>query len=397
MIAQDKRNLLTKSLSDDSMILIVGNKEVVRNGDVMYPFRQDSDFLLFTGLHIPDLILVGQKREWEMQWTLYSDSITPHENLWWTSRLSHRELAVLSGISDIREKKWFKKDIMDKIQSISSLYVWTDRISREEKALFQKLRLSKIQEKLVPLNPILDELRIIKTPEEIENIRQAIRVTCEAYNKIRANIKPKMYEYEIEAIVAGVYRSHHLTEAYPTIVASGSSACTLHYAHHTRQIEENDLVLVDFWAEYHGYAADITRVFSISGMSVRQKVVYEGVISVKKYAESLIRPGVKKSDYELQVRTKMNEELEKLGLIPLGLNWEEKLILSRKYYPHSTSHFLGLDVHDVGERDAILRAGMVITCEPGIYIPEEGIGIRLEDDILVTESGCENLSRDIPL
>lgn len=205
-----------------------------------------------------------------------------------------------------------------------------------------------------------------------------------------------MYEYGIEAIIAWIFRSEHLTEAYPTIVASGHSACTLHYAKHDKCIQNGDIVLVDFWAEYEWYASDITRVFSVWEMSERQKEIYTSILYIKEFAESILRPGVKKSEYEMQVREQVNKELEKLSLIPPNSPEDEKEKLSRIYYPHSTSHFLGLDVHDVGSRETVLEPGMVLTCEPGIYIEEESIGIRLEDDILITKNGCENLSKKIP-
>jgi Xaa-Pro aminopeptidase len=201
-----------------------------------------------------------------------------------------------------------------------------------------------------------------------------------------------MYEYEIEAEIARVFRSHHLTEAYPSIVSSGPNTCILHYSAHTRQLQSGDLVLIDAGAEYMGYASDMTRTFSVSGFTPRQLAVYSAVERVKKIAENTLSPGISLTAYELIVRTAMNDELRQLGLISQDASEDEIIRLSRKYYPHRTSHFLGLDVHDVGSRDAILAPGMVVTIEPGIYIPDEQIGVRIEDDYLITESGCERLS-----
>lgn len=201
-----------------------------------------------------------------------------------------------------------------------------------------------------------------------------------------------MYEYEIEAEIARVYRSHHLTEAYPSIVASGPNTCVLHYTTHTRQLAEGDLVLIDAGAEYMGYASDMTRTFAVSAFTPRQLAVYDAVERVKKIAENTLKPGISLTEYEQIVRTAMNQELSGLGLIPHGATLDETAKLSRKYYPHRTSHFLGLDVHDVGPRDTILAPGMVLTIEPGIYISDEQIGVRLEDDYLITETGCEKLS-----
>lgn len=182
-----------------------------------------------------------------------------------------------------------------------------------------------------------------------------------------------MYEYEIEAEIARVYRSHHMTEAYPSIVASGPSACILHYTAHTRQLAEGDLVLIDAGAEYMGYASDMTRTFAVSDFTPRQLAVYDAVERVKKIAEHTLKPGISLTEYEQIVRTAMNQELSGLGLIPHDATLDETTKLSRKYYPHRTSHFLGLDVHDVGPRDTIITPGMILTIEPGIYIPDEAI------------------------
>jgi Xaa-Pro aminopeptidase len=201
-----------------------------------------------------------------------------------------------------------------------------------------------------------------------------------------------MYEYEIEAEIAQIFRSHHMTEAYPSIVASGPNGCVLHYMAHTRQLQPGDLVLIDAGAEYMGYASDMTRTFAVSGWTPRQLAVYGAVSRVKKIAENTLKPGISLTEYELIVRTAMNDELIALGLIPQDASEDGIVSLSRKYYPHRTSHFLGLDVHDVGPRDAILAPGMILTIEPGIYITSEAIGIRLEDDYLITDTGCEKLS-----
>ncbi len=397
MIAQEKRDKLAKTLPDNSLILIVGKSEQIRNGDVFYPFRQDSDFLLLTGLNIPDLILIGMKKNDQVEWILYSELITQREKIWGTSRLSHAELSVLSGIGEVREMKYSSRDIRGCTNTLDSVFIRSDLASREEKDFLRKFRLSEWKEKLQTLNPYLKDLRMHKTSEEIDYMRKAIDITHQAYTLLEKNIHPWMYEYEIEATIAGLYRSHQSTEAYPTIVWSGPNSCTLHYDRHTRRVEGGDHILIDFGAEYQWYAADVTRVFFTASPSSRQVDIYTSIKEVKEYAESLVRPWVKRLEYERQVRDRMDEELMKLKLIPTSSTPEEIQILSRKYYPHSTSHFLGLDVHDTGERDDVFQSSMVITCEPGIYIREEGIGMRLEDDLLITETGCDNLSKEIPL
>ncbi len=399
MIGSQKRAILETALPSHGLFILEWTHELIRNGDVHFPFRASSDMLLLTEVSSPDMLLVWAKSDTHTHWTIYSDPISETEQIWGSSRLDHDEIARLSGITDIRPMRAWTRDRKTLISDAHHIYTnLTRSIPREKCADFDAL---------------MRPLRMIKSREEIEKIREAIRVTKLAHDHIRTVIEPWMYEYEVEAEIARIFRAHHMTEAYPSIVASWPRACTLHYTRHDRKIEAWDLLLVDAWAEYHGYAADITRVFALppwerrmsrsdrrigaSGFSPRQRDVYESVVRVKEYAESLIRPWVEKPEYERKVREATNRELRYLWLIWEHTSHEEREIFSRKYYPHSTSHFLGLDVHDIGSREEILAPGMIITCEPGIYIREEGIGIRLEDDILVTESGCENLSKGIAL
>ncbi len=257
MISRDKRNLLEKALPDDSFFLLVGNKEKRRNGDVYYPFRQDSDMLLLTEVASPDIVLTCRKHASACEWRIFSDPLSDHEKLWGTDRFSYPLIAEISGIEKISPLSTLSPYISEVIEDIPDIYT----THRDENPYFEELTI--YDATYHPLYEVLEPLRMIKTDEEVENIRKAIAVTGFAYEKLRKNIRPGMYEYEVEALVAGVFREHHLIEAYPTIVASAGNACTLHYTSHTRQIESGDLVLVDFGAEYHGYAADITRIFPV--------------------------------------------------------------------------------------------------------------------------------------
>ena len=396
MIAQEKRDKLIESIPDNSVIILVGKREQLRNGDVFYPFRQDSDFLLLTWLNIPDLTLIGIKKDDSTQWRLYSENITEREKIWWTSRLSGSELSRISGIEEVRDPKYASRDIRESIIGSHHVFIRSDLAYRDEKDFLRKFRLQEQKEKLWSLTPYMKTLRMYKTDEEVEYIRKAIDITHKAYLLLWSHIHPWMYEYQIEAIIAWLYRSYQSTEAYPTIVWSGPNSCILHYDRHDRKIRSGDHILIDFGAEYKGYAADVTRVFFTDALSERQRAIYEGIKQVKSYAEWLIRPWLRRLEYEKNVRNRMDEVLVQLWLVSTSMSPISREELSRKYYPHSTSHFLGLDVHDTWERDDIFQAGMVITCEPGVYVREEGIGMRLEDDLLITDTGCENLSRGIP-
>lgn len=384
MIAQYKRNLLAETLLDKSLIIISWGRQVLRNGDVFYPFRQKSDFLLLTELHAPDLDLIGYKSWPETKWILYSDPITDAEILWWSSRLPYEDLSAISGISDIRPHASFEKDRSLYCSDARQVYTSGDQWNLPD-------------EKHFSLSSLLTPLRMKKTTEEIEKMKRAIESTAEAYFILRSIIKPWMYEYEVEAEIARVFRRSHMTEAYPTIVASWPNSCILHYDRHTRKIQNNDHILIDFWAEYDGYAADITRVFFLWEQDEKKKALYDDLLEVKRYALSAIRPGISRLQYERDIRRVMNEFLKSYGYMRNWLSQEEEERVSRIYYPHSTSHFLGLDPHDTGDRDQIFEPDMVITCEPGIYIREEGIGYRHEDDILITSNGRIVLSERIPM
>ncbi len=374
-------------LQEGDICIVMWASEIIRNGDVFYPFRQNSDILLLTEISSPEMIFLAFKRNNITEFYLFSDPLSDHEKLWGTARLSYEEMSEISSLTSIAPIDACDEFLTEICADIRMVYA-----THETFNCFFEGRVS--PESWSSLAVFLEPLRMKKCETEIDAIRRSIDITHEAFEIIKKNLWNLEFEYQVEASIAQVFRSHHATEAYPTIVASGINATVLHYTHHSMKLNPKDLLLVDFGAEYQWYAADITRIFA-QDLSMRQEEVITSVIAVKSYAESLLMPGTKKTEYEKMVRIRMNEELEKLGLLKRGA--PDEMVLSKKYYPHSTSHFLGLDVHDVGSRDAILESGMVLTCEPGIYIPEEWIGVRLEDDILITVEGNENLSRQIPL
>ncbi len=410
-------------LPSDSLVSLHWAMLQLRNGDVHYPFRQDSDFLYLTGLSVPGLVLTvdcsgsgiqepgllhtprvlpiplsgkGASSQWQKQEViLWREPITENDLIWGSDKLTDRELADISGIEDIRDIEGLDlytgnqtgQNPPSPLRHNSLLEVQTRNLSQG--GMEQSSHITTDTE----VRDIIHSLRLIKTPDEISKIRKAIAVSQEAFAHIESMMRPWVYEYEIEAEIARIFRSYHLIEAYPSIVASGPNACILHYSVHTRQLAEGDFVLIDAGAEYMGYASDMTRTLSVwSVQSARKKAVYAVVERIKIVAEKTLKPGISLTAYETIVRMAMNEELTNLWLIPQNASKDEVTLLSKKYYPHRTSHFLGLDVHDVGPRDAILVPGMVLTIEPGIYIREEGIGIRIEDDYRIIEDWCERLS-----
>jgi Xaa-Pro aminopeptidase len=268
---------------------------------------------------------------------------------------------------------------------------------RFNKSILRKYPLHKFERSA----PIMHKIRAIKSTQEIELIQQACDITEKGFRRLLSFIKPGVWEHEIEAeLIHEFIRNRSRGFAYGPIVASGKNACVLHYVENNQQCKDGDLILLDVAAEYANYASDLTRCVPVNGkFSKRQKEVYNSVLSVFKAASKLLLPGQTFDKYNKAVGELMTEELLKLGLLKTedvknqNLNWPAY----KKYFMHGTSHFLGLDVHDVGFFTEPIQAGMVFTVEPGIYIPEEGLGIRIENNFLVTTTGQLDLMKNIPI
>jgi Xaa-Pro aminopeptidase len=255
--------------------------------------------------------------------------------------------------------------------------------------------------RLERLAPLMAFLRAIKQPLEIEQLQKAINITHDGFMRVLKFIKPDVWEYEIEAEFAHEFlRQRSLGFAYTPIIASGKDSCVLHYTANNKQCKDGDILLLDVAAEYGNYNADLTRTIPVNGrFSARQRQVYEAVLSVLKAARSMLVVGNVLDEYQAEVAKIMESELIDLGLLtPQDIaNQHPDRPAYRRYFMHGTSHALGLDVHDVGNRYRRFAAGMVFTCEPGIYIREEGLGIRLENNILITENGNIDLMAHIPI
>ena len=250
------------------------------------------------------------------------------------------------------------------------------------------------------LAPVMQDLRIVKSSTEVELIKRAGNITDKAFRRLLGFIEPGVWEFEIEAEIYHEFlRNRSRGPAFETIVASGVDSCTLHYVKNDKQCRKGDLVLIDFGAEYANYAADVTRTVPVNGrFSKRQKQVYNAVLKVHKAAIRMLKPGNTLDEYSRRVGSIMETELIDLGLLDAGKvkKQSEAQPLYKQYFPHGTSHYLGLDVHDYGDRYRKFEPGMVLTCEPGIYIRDEGIGIRIENNILITEDEPVDLTADIP-
>jgi Xaa-Pro aminopeptidase len=407
---EKNRNKLNNKLQINSVAVVTSNDEMPRNGDQYFPFRQNSDLFYLTGIYQEKTTLVLSPGHPNANYREVLFVLKPNKDLetWQGKKLSKQEASAISGIQTVMWDDDFEKTINEIVYSNSTLYL---NISENFK-IVTELKTSELRlaEKLLnrfPLHrkerlaPVLTSLRLMKEAEEINIIRYACQITGKAFNRVLSYVKPGINEYEVEAEITHEFlKSGAMGHAYYPIVASGENACILHYISNKSLCKDGDLLLLDFGAEYANYAADCSRTIPVNGrFTERQRQVYDATYRVFKKARQLMVKGTSISHIQKQVCSLWEEEHVKLGLYSIRdiqrQDSQEPLYL--KYYMHGISHFLGLDVHDVGNKTAILEPGMVLTCEPGIYIREEGIGIRLENDILITQDEPIDLMQHIPL
>lgn len=375
------------------IIVISANGLLQSSADMTFPFKQNSNFWYLTGINEPDAILVIDGSD--------EFIILPGRDktrIVFDGDINPDLLSKTSGIDQIltdRQGRQKLSSLIKQAKSLSTilppqLYVRQAGLYTNPAAVRLRKYIKSVKPDLVfnDLRQKLADMRIIKQTPEIEAIQTAIDITVDSFTEVLAHRQDYKYEYQLEAALEGGFRSRGARgPAFPSIVASGPNACTLHYNSNTDKLNPQDLVLVDAGANYEHYSADITRTFAMGAPTARQQAVFDAVVKTQSFATRLLKPGLDLKDYVKQVDDFTLTELKKLKLVHGS---EEQSL--RKYFPHSVSHFLGLDVHDGRGWDKPLAAGMVLTVEPGIYIPEEGIGIRIEDNVLITDQGNEVLS-----
>ena len=396
-----------KKMKAGSIAVFHSNPEMHRNGDCSYPFRQDSDFFYLTGIDQEQstLILFPDHQYKKYQELLFIRKTDEHIKIWEGKKYTKKEATTTSGINSIAWNKDLKKTLQKLFKQTDTVYLkYSDENIENGIPTYNdllKLDLEKSKLKIKNTNKIFSNLRVIKSAEEIAVIKHACSITHKAFTRVLEFMKPNCMEYEVEAEITHEFiRNGANGHAYSPIVASGKNACVLHYIDNNNKCKDGDLVLMDFGAEYGNYASDLTRTIPVNGkFTTRQKEVYNAVLNVMKFAKSILAPGVIIKDYQDKVGEKMTQELLKLKLLSTAetSDKEHGENAYKRYFMHGTSHFMGLDVHDVGDRSKPLKAGMVVTCEPGIYIPEEKIGVRIENDILITKDGNIDLMADIPI
>jgi Xaa-Pro aminopeptidase len=392
------RQKLTELFSGTAPIVLTAHGLLQRSNDTTYPFRQDSNFWYLTGLEEPDLVLVLDKGKEYIILPEYSDA---HDVFDGAHNIE--EMSRLSGIGEfLSEKEGWKRlgGRLSRVQHVATLPALNPYAEGHgfytnpaRSAFIDRLKTHNPTVELLDIRQHFVRMRMIKQDAELSAITDAIDLTARTFNELaKTDLTTYQYEYEVEAYLTAAYRSKGAQHGYEPIVASGKNACTLHYIQNNALVQKGDFLLIDSGAMLDGYTADITRTLAVGEVSRRHQAVYKAVLDVQQYAFSLLKPGVTFKDYEHKVGLYMGEKLRELGLIKVI---EEASL--RTYYPHATSHYLGLDVHDVADYERALEPGMVLTVEPGIYIPEESIGVRIEDNVVITPVGYDNLSQECTL
>jgi len=392
------RDRLYEKLENDSLLVLFAGKAPQKSADEAYQFVPNRNFYYLTGIDEPNIILLVHKTNKTIEEYLFIEKSDPVLEKWIGKSITKEKAEEISGISHIQFNEQFES-LLSRILFTNSLTnVYLDLERRELDLVTTKAQqfASKIQAnypflQIKNVYPDICELRVYKTNEEIAEMKKAIAITYEGIKNLMSHAKSGMKEYQLEAYFDFILKSEGVKQyAFNTIVASGKNGTVLHYEKNDATVEEGSLVLLDLGAQYNYYNADISYTFPVNGkFTEKQKSFYNIVLKALRDTTELIKPGVPFAKLNEHTKRVLAEECIKVGLIK-----EESEI--GNYYYHSVSHFLGLDTHDVGNyKDLILQPGMVLTVEPGLYIAEEGIGIRIEDDVVVTEEGHEVLSKDI--
>jgi len=389
---------LEKKLKPGALAVILANDEMPRNGDQCFPYRQSSDLFYLTGLDQEKCVLTlfPNHPVEAMREIIFTVKTSDLMVTWYGHKYTLEDARRISGVKTIKWLDDFDSVFRELISRAGIVYLnqnenprfSTDVPSRDLRFM-QQLRNDYPLHNFERLAPLLSELRMIKENEEIEQMIKACEITGKAFNRVLDFVKPGVMEYEVEAEITHEFiRNGAGGHAYPPIIASGADTCILHYNSNDKKCHDGDLLLLDFGAEYANYAGDCSRTIPVNGkFTPRQRQVYEAVLRVLRKASRMLVPGTTIDKYHAEVCKIVERELIGLGLFTEEdvLNQDPASPLFFKYYMHGTSHFMGLDVHDVGTKQQTLAKGMVLSCEPAIYIPEEGIGIRLENDIVVDD------------
>ncbi|MDC3218551.1 aminopeptidase P family protein [Flavobacteriaceae bacterium] len=408
---KNARNKFGKLLAQKSLAIFNSNDIYPIGADSTMPFQQHRDIFYLCGVDQEEsiLLLFPDAVEAKHREILFLRETNDHIAVWEGGKLSKKQAVQLTGIETIYWLSEFNRVFQELSTQCERFYFNTNEHYRQAvETQTREDRFIKWCKKQYPAhgvaksNPILQQLRSVKDEEEIAQIQQACDITEKGFRRVLSFIKPKVWEYEIEAeLIHEFIRNRSRGFAYTPIIAAGNNANVLHYTENNQQCKAGDLVLMDVAAEYGNYASDLTRTVPVSGrFNDRQKAVYQSVLHVKKEATKLLIPGTIWKEYHIEVGKIMTAELLKLGLLDKAdiQNESTEKPAYKKYFMHGTSHQMGLDTHDYGLLHLPMEANMVFTVEPGIYIPDEGFGVRLEDDVVIQKTGTPiNLMESIPI
>jgi Xaa-Pro aminopeptidase len=404
------RQRFVKEMKPNSIAIFVSNDEVPVNGDALYPFKQDSDLFWISGIVQEDSMVILYPNNPDPKYREVLALVRPNElkEKWDGKRLRAREAQSISGIQSIVWLDTLEALLQPWIHLADTIYLDTNENDR--KASLIRSRDYRYVDEIKSRYPlhhyersakVMKELRGIKTALEVEVLQKAIDITDNTFRRLLKFIKPGVMEYEIEAEIWHSFISQGAAgPAYSSIIASGDRARTLHYVRNDQQCKDGELVLMDFGAEYGGYNADLTRTVPVNGkFTRRQKTVYNACLHLHDYAKSLLKPGISIVDYTEKVGDEATKQFLKIGLLKKTdvKNEDPENKAYRKYLYHGISHHLGIDVHDLGTRTEPIKPGMVFTVEPGIYIEEEQMGVRIENNVWITRSGNKDLMKNIPI
>ena len=404
------RKRFVAQMDKNAIAIFNSNDELPTNADQVYKFKQNSDLIWLTGIEQEDSMLILFPNNPDVKYREVLVLTRPNElkEKWDGHRLRINEATAISGITTIVWLDNLEGLLQPWIHLADTIYLNTNENDRKANTVpVRDYRYAEMMKQRYPLHQykrsakVLKNLRAIKTKEEIEVMQTAIDITNVAFKKLLQFIKPGTMEYQIEAEIMHSFLSQRATgQAYGSIIASGDRARTLHYVENNKECKDGELILMDFGAEYGNYCADLTRTIPVNGkFTSRQKTVYNACLHLHKYAASILKPGISIVNYTDKVGDEATKIFEKIGLLTKAAikNEDKENRAYRKYLYHGISHHLGIDVHDVGTRTEPIKAGMVFTIEPGIYIEEEQMGIRIENNFWITKNGNIDLMKNIPI
>ena len=407
----NNRKRFKKNLKENSLAVFNSNDIYNTGADSTLPFSQHRDIFHLSGVDQEESILVifPSCKNTSHKEILFLKETNEHIAVWEGEKLTKKRATEVSGISTIYWLNQFESIFRQLVIESENVYLnanehlrTKNEMETREDRFVKKFKSDFPNHSILRSAPIMHKIRSVKEPLEIELMQKACDITEKGFRRILKFVKIGKMEYEIEAELMHEFLSNRSKGfAYSPIIASGSSACVLHYGENNKSCNEDDVILMDFGAEYANYSSDLTRCVPVNGrFTSRQKKVYNSVLRVKNDATKLLKPGVLLNEYHKMVGEIMEKELIKLQLISNQdvKNQDPNWPAYKKYFMHGTSHYIGLDTHDLGSWINPIEENMVFTVEPGIYIPEEGLGIRLEDDVVVQKNGNPiNLMKNIPI